>query len=519
MLQRIADALTYRFGWDFVAIVRVERDPPRFVCDAISTELKSSIYVGYGRELGTGVVGQVAATGDSIVLDDVSEFEGFVDALAGVRSEICVPLRHRGQVIAVLNVESLRTGAFHGQLPLLESIADQVAGAVASARLYEATCRRSEQLEVLSEISRATFSGGNLEQQLKRLSEYLRECFRLRVVALMVSDDQGRVWRHRGFSNAEADRVVDERAWDVQEGVVGRAIRSGRPQLVLDVEADADFISMCDGVTAEYAIPLALRQQTVGIVNLEADDPQIFSNDNLTFFNTLADQVAFGIELAVANQRLLESEAQLAATKSQLQAANRELLKLTRTDELTGVANRRHFDDTLDAEWRRARRHDSSLALVLFDIDRFKTYNDQHGHQAGDRALRQIAQTLKAGFRRSGEFVARYGDDGFAAILPGLGDAEAGKRADILRQAVEALDIEHQHAQGGRITLSAGIVAVDGERDTHPEDLVTAARCALDEAKKSGRNTVVARDRSTAGPVLRTRGESLGVRKSRGPRP
>ncbi|HEV3076577.1 MAG TPA: diguanylate cyclase [Thermoanaerobaculia bacterium] len=143
MLQRICDTLARAFGWEFVAFISIVPDRGCFVCEALTTTRPTPIHVGYERELGDGVVGQVAATGKPILLDDVSGFPAYVPTLPGVCSELCVPVHHKGCDLAVLNIESTRLAAFHHQLPFLTKVAEQVAGALASARLYEEVRQRA----------------------------------------------------------------------------------------------------------------------------------------------------------------------------------------------------------------------------------------------------------------------------------------------------------------------------------------------------------------------------------------
>src|SRR5690606_26752500 len=126
----------------------------RFVCEALHSTVPTDIYVGYSRELGSGVVGRVAQDGVAIVVDDAETCPDFVHTLPGARAEICVPIRHRGEVVGILNVESCEVGAFHDSLPLLEAIAGQVAGAIAMARLYAATQWRARAAEIEAEVVR-----------------------------------------------------------------------------------------------------------------------------------------------------------------------------------------------------------------------------------------------------------------------------------------------------------------------------------------------------------------------------
>ena len=126
MLQRITDTLSARLGAELVSLVRIDRAAGRFVCDAVTSSLPTEVEVGYSRELGSGVVGLVAESGEAVLLDDVRTFPGYVETLSGVASELCLPIRHRGEVVALLNLESLRPAAFRDRLPLISAVAEQV---------------------------------------------------------------------------------------------------------------------------------------------------------------------------------------------------------------------------------------------------------------------------------------------------------------------------------------------------------------------------------------------------------
>lgn len=140
-----------------------------------------------------------------------------------------------------------------------------------------------------------------------------------------------------------------------------------------------------------------------------------------------------------------------------------ELLRNATVDALTGIANRRRFDEVLEREWARARRGSEPLSLVMIDVDHFKLFNDRYGHPAGDAALRAIGQTLSAACRRPADLVARYGGEEFALILPQTPAAGARHVADRLLALVHELSILHEAAPTTRVvTLSAGIATYAG---------------------------------------------------------
>jgi diguanylate cyclase (GGDEF)-like protein len=177
---------------------------------------------------------------------------------------------------------------------------------------------------------------------------------------------------------------------------------------------------------------------------------------------------------------------------------NRTLEKLALQDGLTGLANRRQFDTVFQNELSRARRSASSLALIMIDVDCFKTYNDIYGHLAGDECLRRIAKVILAAEVRSGDLAARYGGEEFSVLLPSTDVQGAFKVAEEIRTTVRELEIKHDGNAGGIVTISAGVNALaptDGA-DT-PSTLIAAADQALYEAKLGGRNqTCIYRDTS-----------------------
>ncbi len=175
---------------------------------------------------------------------------------------------------------------------------------------------------------------------------------------------------------------------------------------------------------------------------------------------------------------------------AQLRKANLYLRDLAEIDALTGIANRRYFDAVLDGEWRRARRRQYSVALLMCDIDFFKSYNDLLGHVQGDVCIRDVAQCIRKLVRRPGDLVARYGGEEFAVILPALDALEARKIAEAVCESVRALQIPHPGSgMSNVVTISVGVAAMvpDG---ADLKQLITLADEALYQAKHQGRDRV-----------------------------
>lgn len=180
--------------------------------------------------------------------------------------------------------------------------------------------------------------------------------------------------------------------------------------------------------------------------------------------------------------------------QAELEKKNRLLDELAITDSLTGIHNRRHFDRSLEREFKRALREDMPLTLAMIDIDHFKPYNDTYGHQLGDMALARVADALQELCQRGTDLVARYGGEEFVVLLPGTGKTQAAALLEAMREAVARLKIEHGASPITRyITISIGVATLGSSSEmsqVSPEILIKRADEALYESKRQGRNRV-----------------------------
>ncbi|MBC5815438.1 MAG: diguanylate cyclase [Candidatus Eremiobacteraeota bacterium] len=241
-----------------------------------------------------------------------------------------------------------------------------------------------------------------------------------------------------------------------------------------------------DGQSMMY-VPLRFGSRNIGVLSVQSPIPNAYTGADLELLETCALYIAVAL-----NSAILESE-------------NIQLEKFASVDALTGVANRRTFDERLMFEWNLAQRRKINLSMVLLDIDFFKAFNDAYGHIAGDACLKQVAQAAGRCVTRPSDVFARYGGEEFAIILPETNVTGAITTAERIRTAIDSLGIPHQGSEIGRVTASLGIAACIPAEGVSKESLVNAADKALYFAKSGGRNRVVADSYQSDSPKTQRR--------------
>ena len=224
-------------------------------------------------------------------------------------------------------------------------------------------------------------------------------------------------------------------------------------------------------------LPIIAHGDTVGLLHIKFDDtPEGGPSDQQALDpRRFAIQCAEHIGLAIANVRLRD-----------------ELRDQSTKDVLTGLFNRRYFMEMLRGELGRAQRIDSEVAVISFDADKFKIFNDNHGHDAGDAVLRELAEAMRATFSTE-NVLCRFGGEEFCVLMPDTSVEVATVAAEKLRKAVEAVTIIYSGSKLPPVTISGGVAAFPADAKT-PQDILAAADQALYQAKANGRNRMVRYD-------------------------
>ncbi|MBU5637784.1 diguanylate cyclase [Geomonas sp. Red69] len=269
-----------------------------------------------------------------------------------------------------------------------------------------------------------------------------------------------------------------------------RMVREHTPDLVLlDVMMpDMDGYEVCRLLKRD---PATARMPVVFVTAMGNDEDETRGLE-LGAIDYLTKPIRPPIVLArVRNHLELKRRGDLLEQLSaELARKNLELEVLAREDGLTGVANRRHFDEALRSEVQRATRNGRNLSLIMCDIDRFKQFNDLYGHLAGDSCLQLVGELLRKSFKRAGEVVARYGGEEFAVILPDTSAELAGHLAERLRLELMGQALPHAQSEFGVVTMSLGVGGGLATRDHNVEWYICSADGALYRSKAGGRNRV-----------------------------
>lgn len=327
---------------------------------------------------------------------------------------------------------------------------------------------RVSELNLLFEVARSLNSTIELHELLSRLTRVVPERLRIPDFSIMLLTPEGQLEIKSAWPVSQGTEGL---TFNVGEGACGRAAETQRVVYVPDV-TDPSSVFARPGlrpgkdVGALLSVPMIHLDQVLGVLNFQRPEPDSFSPDEIELLMAVADQVA----TAVQNARL-----------------HAETVKLTMTDPLTGVPNRRHLFARLELEVARAQRFGTTVSILMVDIDHFKRLNDAAGHRVGDEMLRKVCEVLRTRVRKV-DTLARYGGEEFMLVLPQVTKADAYGVAEKLRQAIEeAPQLVAPTQPSGHITVSIGVANMPADA-TSQELLVDCADAALYGSKRLGRN-------------------------------
>ncbi len=482
-------------GFEWVGFARVDRDLGVFSYESFSSDRASPVHVGYTLPLGAGVVGDAARQGRTLVVPDVRRHHDYLPLLASTRSEVAVPVMLEGEAVGVLNVEHCEPTDFSGLVEAFEAIAQLVALLFQRDFAQRRIAMLEELDDIHADLSSMMLADAALDVVLQRVVDYLYERFSLTLCAVLLLDG-GRTLLLRAYAGHSVVHLQRNRPWPTDRGLVGRAFRERQTVFVADVRSDPAYLEANRLTRSTLAIPVDAGNELLGVLALESASSESFSSERRRMLEVLTSHLAGAIRLAATHERLLASMSSLAERGSDLDRANRALVRanarlreLSLVDALTGIGNRRAFEQSIRAIWANCAADQRSLSLLMIDIDNFKDFNDHYGHPEGDACVTRVASAIRATLRARDDCVMRYGGDEFAVLLPGADIDEARRCAERTHAAVSALGLRHEKsATSTTVTLSIGAASVVPGSGRRPRSLIERADQALLRAKSLGRN-------------------------------
>ena len=306
LMHRVADLVRAVIDYRIFAILLINER---------TNELWMRFQTGHAPEverarvkLGRGVVGQAALQRKSVLVEDVSKYEHYIDANPNVKSELAVPLIVKNRIIGVIDLESEALGSFTTEHQrLLELVASRMSIAIENARLYTRVSRQAQTLTVMNEISREITSILDLDDLLERIGQLLKRVVDFQMFSILLWNERTQKFEHR-FSTRYGERITRERSVTLGHGIIGIAAQQREPVLSTDVRKDPRYVAENPETRSELAVPLIQKGQVIGVLDLEHTRVNYYNEDHRKTLSTLGAQVAISIANARLYQRIHEEE-------------------------------------------------------------------------------------------------------------------------------------------------------------------------------------------------------------------
>ncbi len=434
-------------------------------------ELYPRSHIGWGEDadatripIGVGLIGIAAKIKRPVYAPDVRKDARHVPTVPGTLCELAIPLMVRDSVVGVLDCQSDNVNHFDREtMDLLTLFSTQASMALQNARLYSLERKRATQLQAINSIAKHATSVLELNELLRSVCTLVQRCFPGDQATVLLKEEDALVLRAQHGSLTSL--LNDGEPYPCRQDWWQAPADAGGVDAIGDLSQVEGKARLYSDAQSRISIPMISYGQPLGLLVLSSREPNFFAQVEMQPLESVADIFASSIQNALYVQRVKQ---------------------LAYLDGLTGIFNRRYFESRITEEIERARRFGTSLAVVMVDVDKFKSLNDNFGHLLGDEVLRQVSSLLSRQIRKI-DVVCRYGGEEFVVLLPQTSLEQALHVAEKLRHAVE----EWQFPGVPRSLSVSGGVAVFPNHGSTRDDLVKAADTALYAAKEGGRNRIL----------------------------
>lgn len=464
--EAFVEELRKKMPGDWAAIVLIKGNELHFY--ALSSKVRSVWKTGDVIPLEGTATAYIAGTKEPLVEADLSRerkfWTGEYHLKQGISSIVYVPLLTKGEVFGAFIVGSVRPNAYgQRESALLNHITGQIATPLQNALLFEENKRRQELLQAISQLTRTVSSNVTFDdiyqtfaQELKKLVDYDR---------LSIGIVEGDKLRFLAVSGEVETELRAGTTYPLADSDTGWVVKHKKtlilPNLTQSRVAPIDEVKLKHGIKSSIHVPLFSKGEVFGSINLSSFRPNAYGE----WEQDILEQVAVQVAGAIMNAQLYK-----------------KVESYARIDELTGLYNRRYFNECLDNELKRYSRYGGVFSVAILDLDFFKDYNDRYGHVAGDKILRANAELIRS-LVRSSDLVFRYGGDEFVVLFLETNAEDAYQVCERVRKGTEV----EMAKRGVSLTLSIGVALwlIDGITG---EELVKSADAALYRAKRAGGN-------------------------------
>jgi len=470
----ILEALGVLFDIQGGAILQESCDGTRFQAASV---LGSLLPPGFELEIASHELFEDQKRGQYFFIEETYQILkiGFPETVQSVHN---FPLFRHHQMAWVVQIYN--TSLDDESVQMLQAFCRHIAIALENMLLKQDVSNHSKALSAVTEFSSTIGSALESEDLYRSIVLKTTEVMRAEKGSLLIYDDISNELSIK-FIRGLNQKLIEKLRLKPGEGISGLVYETGRPLLIKDIEQEPSFQTH---QRARYktrsfmSVPLIINHRKIGVLNVaDKAGGSSFDEHDLKILQSIAIHASVALERTDFYQK------------------SEDLRKISITDSLTDLFNRRFFQDRLTEEIERAKRHTQSLSLIMLDIDNFKKYNDTYGHQAGDEALRMIAGIIRNSVRNI-DMVARYGGEEFAVILPVTEASAAKEIAERIRSGVASgYYPDETHRSAVKLTASLGIACFPQDADSL-FDLVGNADKALYLAKVSGKNRVSLFDRA-----------------------
>lgn len=354
-----------------------------------------------------------------------------------------------------------------------------------------------DNIKIISDIGQSITSTLNLEKILIRVYENINHLMDASVFGIGLTNESKQAIEYKLYMEESIRAPIFSTPLDSTSSWAVWCLKNRNEIMINDVENQyTNYIqgrrnSVGGRMESLIYCPLVVEDKILGVLTVQSKKKNAYSQYNFDMVRALSSYIAIAINNAQESEKLAEEIKVRKNAQMELEKINKKLIRLSEIDGLTGIPNRRRFDEFFSLEWSKSEAYSTYLSLLIIDIDYFKEYNDHYGHLAGDEVIRNIATLLQNSLKRYTDFVARYGGDEFIVVLPSTNAEGALCVAKRMKKAIENLRIEHKYSSIEKyITITIGVSSIIPKNNIDKEALIHTSDDALYQAKGKGRNRI-----------------------------